>query len=79
MINVIEDLSCNIKDFGLDNMSTIMIDESNNKEDKSCIILIRVLDAKVGNVKTSFLDMPIVNIGTASNICKKATHKALNM
>ncbi len=33
-----------------------------------CIILVRVLDVEVGNVKTRFLDMPIVNIGTASNI-----------
>ena len=55
----------------LQNMSnpySIMIDESNDKEDKSCIILVRVLDAEVGNIKTRFLDMPIVNIGTASNI-----------
>ncbi len=55
----------------LQNMSnpySIMIDESNDKENKSCIILVRVLDAEVGNVKTRFLDMPIVNIGTASNI-----------
>ena len=37
-------------------------------KDKSCIILVRVLDAEVGNIKTRFLDMPIVNIGTASNI-----------
>ena len=55
----------------LQNMSnpySIMIDESNDKEDKSCIILVRVLDAEVGNVKTRFLDMPIVNIGTAANL-----------
>ncbi len=55
----------------LQNMSnpySMMIDESNDKENKSCIILVRVLDAEVGNVKTRFLDMPIVNIGTASNI-----------
>lgn len=51
-----------------------MIDESNDKENKSCIILARILDAEVGNVKTRFLDMPIVNIGTAANI-----FSALNM
>ncbi len=50
------------------NPYSIMIDESNSKEDKSCIILVRVLDVKIGNVKTRFLDMPIVNVGTASNI-----------
>ena len=52
----------------LQNMSnpySIMIDESNDKEDKSCIILVKVLDAEVGNVKTRFLDMPV---GNAPNI-----------
>ncbi len=47
---------------------SILIVESNDKEDKSCIILARVLDDIAGNVKTRFLDMPIVNIGTAENI-----------
>ena len=45
-----------------------MIDESNDSTDKSCIILIRVFDHNVGNVCTRFLDMPVVNIGTAQNI-----------
>lgn len=45
-----------------------MIDESNDKTDKSCIILVRVLDPEVGDVCTRFWDMPIVNIGTASNL-----------
>lgn len=52
----------------MSNPFSIMIDESNDKEDKSCIILVRVLDPLVGNVKTRFLDMPVVNIGTAANI-----------
>ena len=47
---------------------SILLDESNDKEDKSCIILVRVLDEEVGNVRTRFLDMPVVNIGTAENI-----------
>ena len=47
---------------------SIMLDESNDKIDKSCIILVRVLDPEVGNVCTRFLDMPVVNIGTAQNI-----------
>jgi hypothetical protein len=45
----------------------ILLNESNAKEDKSCIILVRVLDEEAGNVVTRFLDMPIV-IGTAENI-----------
>ena len=44
------------------------MDESNDKTDKSCIILARVYDSSVGDVRTRFLDMPIVNIGTARNL-----------
>lgn len=46
----------------------IMMDESNDKNDKSCIILVRVLDSEQRKVCTSFLDMTIVNIGNASNL-----------
>ncbi len=42
-------------------------DVSNDKEDKSCIILAWVLDDEAGNGKMRFLDMPTVNIGTAEN------------
>ena len=35
------------------------------KQDKSFIILVRFLDAELGNVKTRFLDMPVVNIWMA--------------
>lgn len=52
----------------LSNPFSILIDESNDKVDKSCIILVRLLDPEVGNVCTRFLDMPVVNIGTARNI-----------
>ena len=45
-----------------------MIDESNDAKDKSCIILVRVLDPEIGDIRTRFLDMPVVNIGTASNL-----------
>jgi len=45
-----------------------MLDKSNDKIDKSCIILVRLLDPELGNVFTRFLDMPVVNIGTAHNI-----------
>ena len=45
---------------------SLMMDESNDKTDKSCIILLRLLDPQLGEVRTRFLDMPIVNIGTAS-------------
>ena len=44
------------------------MDESNDKTDKSCIILVHVLDLKVGDTRTRFLDMPVVNIGTAQNL-----------
>ena len=53
------------------NLSTpfsILIDESNDKVDKSCIILVKLLEPELGNVCTRFLDMPVVNIGTAVNI-----------
>ena len=45
-----------------------MMDESNDKTDKSCIILVRVLDSERGEVCTRFLDMPIVNVGNARNL-----------
>ena len=55
----------------IDSMSapfSLLMDESNDKTDKSCIILVRVLDPIVGEVRTRFLDMPVVNIGTAQNL-----------
>ena len=53
---------------GISNQFSILQDESNDNVDKSCIILIRVLDEELGNVKTRFLDIPLVNIDTAANI-----------
>ena len=44
---------------------SIMMDD---KTDKSCIILVRVFDSESEDAQTHFLDMPIVNIGTASNL-----------
>ena len=52
----------------MSNSFSVLMDESNDKQDKSCIILVGVLDAELGNVKTRFLDMPVVNIGTAENL-----------
>ena len=52
----------------LSNPFSILLDESNDRVDKSCIILVKLLDPQVGNVCTRFLDMPVVNIGTAQNI-----------
>ena len=52
----------------MSNPFSIMMDESNDKTDKSCIILARVLDSEKGEVCTRFLDMPIVNIGNAPNL-----------
>lgn len=50
------------------NAFSLLMDESNDKVDKSCIILVRVLDSAVGDVKTRFLDMPVVNVGNAPNL-----------
>ncbi len=47
---------------------SIMIDESSDKTDKSCIILVHVFYSCVGDIHTRFLDMPIVNVGTACNL-----------
>ena len=47
---------------------SLMMDESNERRDKSCIILVRLLDPQIGEVRTRFLDMPVVNIGTATNL-----------
>lgn len=44
------------------------MDESNDKTDKSCIILVGMFDSSVGDSRTRFLDMPIVNVGTAVNL-----------
>ena len=52
----------------LTNPFSILMDESNDKTDKSCIILVRMFDSSVGESHTRFLDMPIVNVGTAVNL-----------
>ena len=35
----------------MSNYFSVLMDESNDKQDNSCIILVRVLDAELGNVK----------------------------
>ena len=52
----------------MSNPFSIMMDESNDKTDKLCIILVRSLDSQTSEVHTRFLDMPIVNISTARNL-----------
>ena len=52
----------------LSNAFSLLTDESNDKVDKSCIILVRVFDSDLGDVKTRFLDMPVVNVGNAHNL-----------
>ena len=47
---------------------SLLTDESNDKTDKSCIILVRILDSSVGDIRTRFLAMPVVNVGTAQNL-----------
>lgn len=54
----------------MSNPFSILMDESNDKVDKLSIILVKVLDPEVGDVKIRFLDMPVVNIGTAQNLFK---------
>ena len=43
---------------------SVMMDESSDKTDKSCIILVRVMASDLGDICTRFLDMHIV-VGTA--------------
>ena len=43
----------------MSNPFSLLVDESNDKANKSCIILVRVLDSEIGDVCTRFLDMPI--------------------
>lgn len=50
------------------NPFSVMIDESNDKTDTSCIILVRVLDPEIGDIRTRFVDMPVVNVGNARNL-----------
>ena len=47
---------------------SLMMDESNDRRDKSCIIPVRLLDPQIGEVRTRFLDIPVVNIGTSTNL-----------
>lgn len=48
----------------------LMLDESNDRgTNKQLVILARVFDGEFG-VKTKFVDMPICNEGTASNLFK---------
>ena len=47
---------------------SILMDESNDATNKTCIVLVIMLDEKVGDVRTRFLVMPVVHIGTASNL-----------
>ena len=57
---------------------SIMIYESNDKTDKSCIVLVRVLDPEIGDIRSRFLDMPVVNFGNADNLfsaLKPSLHK----
>ena len=46
---------------------SIMMDESNDKTNKSCM-LVRILDQEIGDVRTRFLHMPIVDVGNAANL-----------
>ena len=54
--------------YDMSSFFSVMMDESKDKTDKSCIILVRVMDSDLGDIRTRFLDMPIVNIGTARKL-----------
>ena len=62
----------------MSNPFSLLMDESNDKTNKSCIILARVLDSQVGDVRTRFLDMPVVNVGTAANLFRALTGSLQN-
>ena len=49
---------------------SLMMDESNDKTDSLAYYCpnLRLLDSQLGEVRTRFLDMPVVNIGTATNL-----------
>ena len=57
---------------------SVLMDESNDKTDKYCIILIRLFNTDEGVVRTSFIDMPIVNIGTAQNLFSALKKESLS-
>ena len=47
----------------------IMVDESNKLDnDKTCAILLRVINPEMGKVQNRFLDMPICNKATGANL-----------
>ena len=50
---------------GMSTPFSLLMDESNDKTDKSYIILVRVLDPEA---RSWFLDMPVVNTGTAEDL-----------
>ena len=46
-----------------------MCDESNDQgSDKNFVILVKLFDEDLGKTVTRFIDMPVVNIGTAANL-----------
>ena len=45
----------------------VLMDDNTDKTDKCCIIVIHIFDTYEGDV-IRFLDIPIVNIGTAQNL-----------
>ena len=52
----------------ISNPFSVMMDNLNDKTDKSCIIFVRVFDPELRDGRTTFLDMPVVNICTAHNL-----------
>ena len=52
-----------------ENPFSILCDESNDRSASKCfVLLVRIYDKDMQSVVTRFLDMPIVNIGTACNL-----------
>ena len=44
------------------------MDESNNRSNNSCIILVRAFDSNLRDVGTKYLDVHVVNIKNARNL-----------
>ena len=48
---------------------TLLCDESNDRGvDKCFAVLVRILEEESRSVKTRFIDMPVVNVGTGANL-----------
>ena len=59
------------------NPFSVMIDELNDKTDKSCIILARILDPEIGDIRTRFVDMPVMSFMSDTTNVMKGTRSGV--